>query len=35
MNNEDLLKLINAKPDSFVQILKAHHKAFYKEIDEI
>lgn len=33
MTKEELLKLIKEKPDSYVQIIKARHKSFFKEID--
>lgn len=34
MTNDELLKLINDKPDSFVQIIKAKNRGFYDEIDK-
>ena len=33
MTNEEILKLINDKPDVYVQIIKARHKLFYETIN--
>jgi len=33
MTNEEILKLINEKPDVYVQIIKARHKSFYETIN--
>ena len=32
MTNEEILKLVSDKPDSYVQIIKAYHKEFYDNI---
>ena len=34
MNNEEILKLVNNNPDSYVQIIKARDKKFYNTIND-
>ena len=33
MTNEEVLKLTKDKPDSYVQIIKAHYRVFYDEVN--
>ena len=35
MKKEDLLKIIESNPDSYVQIVKSKHKDFYDKIKQI